>query len=444
MKHLISEFRPDLRKTLPFWFCATVAGSIFAQSADPVKLSLHDAETLALQNHPQVQAAQHEQGAMSERVSEARSAYYPQLSGDITGSQGNIGARIGAGYLSDSRLFNRFGDGIIINQLITDSGRTQNLVASSRLQASAALQNVQATKYDVLLRVNQVYFGTLRAQALVRVADETVAARQTLADQVTTMFNNKLRSSVDVAFANVDVSKAKLMQLQAQEQVQEQFAELTRALGAQDAATYQLADEPLPPSPPAKAEDLVQQALNSRPELASLQLSRDAAYKFEHAEKDLALPNVKFIGVGGYMPYVDQITLPRVIPNEYEGAAVNVEIPIFNGGLFKARREEAHYRAMESDQRLRNEAEQVARDVRWAWSNATVAYQRMDVTAEMVRQATLARELASQRYQLGLSTIVELTDAELNVTTAEVESVNAKYDYAAMYAALQYTIGALR
>jgi outer membrane protein len=421
-----------------------VIGCLFAQTAPPTKLSLHDAEALALQNHPEVQAAQNVSGAMGERVSEARSAYFPQLAGDITGSQGNIGARIGAGYLSDSRLFNRFGDGIVLNQLITDSGRTQNLVASSRLQAGAAQQSVQATKYDVLLRVNQVYFGTLRAQALVRVADETVAARQTLADQVTTMFNNKLKSQVDVAFANVEVSKAKLMQLQAQEQVQEEFAELTRALGSQDSVSYQLADEPMPPSPQTKVEDLVAQALTSRPELASLQMTRDAAYKFEHAEKDLSLPNVRFIGVGGYMPYIDQITLPRVIPNEYEGAAVNVEIPIFNGGLFKARREEAHYRALESDQRLRNVAEQVVRDVRSAWSNATVAYQRLDVTAEMVRQATLARELAQQRYQLGLSSIVELTDAELNVTTAEVENVNAKYDYEAMYAALQYSIGALR
>jgi outer membrane protein len=422
----------------------SISGYLLAQTPTPIKLSLHDAETLALQNHPDVLAAQHVVGAMNERVTETRSAYFPQLTGDLTASQANIGGRIGAGYLTASRLFDRVGDGVVLDQLITDSGRTPNLVASSRLQAGAAQQTAQATKYDVLLRVNEVYFGTLRAQALVRVADETVAARQTLADQVTTMFNNKLKSEVDVAFANVEVSRAKLLQLQTQAQVQGEFAELTRALGAQDAATYQLSDEPMPPSPSLKVEDLVQQALNARPELASLQMARDAAYKFENAEKDLSRPSVNLMGVGGYSPYVDQITLPRVIPNEYEGAAVNVEIPILNGGLFKARREEAHYRALESDQKLRNEAEQVARDVRSAWANATVAYQRLAVTAEMVRQALLAQELARQRYQLGLSTIVELTDAELNVTAAEVEDVNAKYDYDSLYATMQYAIGALR
>jgi outer membrane protein len=271
-----------------------------------------------------------------------------------------------------------------------------------------------------------------------------VAARQTVSDQVTTMYNNKLKSEVDVAFANVELSRAKLMQLQAQDQVEEAFAELTRALGSQDAATYRLAEEPLPPSPPLKPEDLVQQALSARPELASLKMSRDAAYKFERAERDLSLPNASFVGVGGYMPYIDQITLPRVIPREYEGAAVNLQIPVLNGGLFKARREEAHNRAMEADQKLRNEAEAVARDVRTAWASASVAYQRLDVTAELVREATLARELAQHRYQLGLSTIVELTQALLNLTTAEVENVNAKYDYQTQFAALQYATGALR
>ncbi|HUB82180.1 MAG TPA: TolC family protein [Bryobacteraceae bacterium] len=433
-----------MRNSIPAIVIAASAATVFAQPGAPTKLSLQDAEGMALKNHPEVLAAQNAYSALNQRITEVRSAYFPQLNGEATGSQGNVGARIGAGYITDSRLFDRYGNGVILDQLITDSGRTPNLVASSRLNASAANQTVQATRYDVLLRVNQAYFDTLRAQALVRVADQTVAARQTVYDQINTMFTNKLKSEVDVAFASVELSRAKLMQLQAQQQVQSQFAELTRALGSQDAATYQLADEPLPPSPAQDVENLVQQGLNARPELASLKLSRDAAYKFEHAERDLSLPNVKFIGVGGYMPYVDQITLPRVIPGEYEGGAINVEVPILNGGLFKARREEAHYRAMEADQRLRNEAEQIARDVRSAWANANVAYQRMDVTAEMVRQALLARDLAQQRYQLGLSSIVELTDALLNQTSAEVDNVNAKYDYQNMYAALQYTIGALR
>jgi outer membrane protein len=422
----------------------SVAGSVFAQPGVPVKLSLEDAESLALKNHPRVLAAQNEQSAMNQRIYQARSAYYPHLEGDITGSQANPRARIGAGLLNDPSLFNREGQGFALSQMITDSGRTPSLVASSRLQAGAAEQTAQATKYDVLLRVNQAYFGTLRAQGLVKVALETVQARQYLTDQVTQLFNNKLKSQVDVAFADVELSRAKLLVLQTQDQVQQAFAELTGALGSQDAATYQLSEEPMPPSPPAAVEDLVQQALKARPELASLQLNRDAAYKFERAEKDLSLPNASFMGVGGYIGYIAQLQLPRVTPPEYEALGINVEIPIFNGGLFKARREEAHYRALEADQRLRDEAESVVRDVRTAWASLSTAYQRLDVTAEMLRAATQAQQLAKGRYDLGLSSIVELTDSELNLTGAEIANLSAKYDYQSQYAMLQYTLGALR
>ena len=62
----------------------------------------------------------------------------------------------------------------------------------------------------------------------------------------------------------------------------------------------------------------------------------------------------------------------------------------------------------------------------------------------MVQQARLAQQLAQERYRLGLSSIVELTQALLNLTSAEVDEVNAKYDYQSLNAALQYSIGALR
>jgi outer membrane protein len=191
-------------------------------------------------------------------------------------------------------------------------------------------------------------------------------------------------------------------------------------------------------------EDLVRQALKARPELASLQLSRDAAYKFERAERDLSLPNASLLGVGGYIGYIAQLQLPRVTPPEYEAVGINVQIPIFNGGLFKARREEAHYHAMEADQHLRDEAQSVTRDVRTAWAGLSIAYQRLDVTAEMLRAATQAQQLAKGRYDLGLSSIVELTDSELNLTDAQIATLSAKYDYQSQYAMMQYTIGALR
>jgi outer membrane protein len=417
---------------------------LFSQGGAPIRLTLQEAEAMALKSHPQVLAGEDVIGAANQRITQARSAYYPDLSFDATGTQGNIGGRIGAGYLTASRVFNRFGVGFTLNQLITDWGRTPNLVAQSRFLAKASEQDERATQYDVLVTVNRAYFRTLRAQALIKVARETVDARQLVVNQVTALAQNKLRSNLDVEFADVNLAQARLLLIQSQNELAGAYAEMTRALGEDQAAQYELAELPLPPSPPEDVERLVMRAVENRPELASLRLNLQAAQRFEQAEKDLSRPNVNFIGVGGYMPYVDQITLPRVIPGEYESGGINVQIPIFNGHLFTARREEARYKALEADQRLRDRMEQIERDVRDIWGNSMTAYQRLDVTAQFLREATLALNLAQGRYDLGLATIVELTQSQLNLTQAEIENLSAKYDYQVAYADLQYTIGVLR
>ena len=422
-------------------FLIAVPVAIFAQS--PPLLTLQQAEDIAVKNHPQIQAAQNEVNYANQQIVVNRALYYPNITGDLTGTQGNNLSRIGAGDLSASRLFDREGQGVVIRQLITDSGRTPNLVASSRYEAQAAAQNSQATRYTVLLDVNRAYFDVLHAQAVVKVAEQTVSARQLLDNQVTELARNKLRSQLDVSFADVNVSEAKLLLLRAQDSVQSSFASLGRALGSDQPGNYQLADEPLPPAPPATADTLVMQAIANRPELASLRASRDAAYRFAEAEKDLSRPTVSAVAVGGYIPYIN--TPPASpIPPEYEGVGANVTIPIFNGHLFSARREAAYQRAMESDQRLRDLQQQISRDVRIAWASANDAYQRIDVTAQFLRQASLALQLAQGRYDLGLSSIVELTQSQLNVTEAEIENLNAKYDYQTQYAALQFTLGLLR
>ena len=426
-------------RAFPFAFF----GAVILSAQTPQRLTLQEAESAAVQNHPQIQAAQEEAAFANQQIVINRAPYYPIVTGDVTGSQGNNLSRIGAGEISASRLFNRVGQGILVTQLITDSGRTPNLVASARLNAEATNQTLTATRYDVLLAVDRSYYEVLHSQAVVKVAQQTVAARQTLADQVTELARNQLKSQLDVNFADVTVSQAKLLLINAQQSVQQAFAELARAMGSDQPANYTLVDEPLPPGPPTTPNDLVAQALNNRPEIASLHSARDAAYRFFEAEKDLSRPTVSAVAVGGAIPYINTpATAP--IPTGYEGVAANVSIPVFNGHLFSARREAARQRAMEADQHLRDQQERIARDVRVAWGGAYTAFQRIDVTAEFLREAALALDLAQGRFNLGLSSIVELTQAQLNLTQAEIENVNAKYDYQAQNAVLQYTMGALR
>ncbi len=443
------------------WICCAVVilfsgiHITFAQSPQPQQpialnaqtapaLSLKDAEAIALKNHPQVLSAQYAALASHEMVREQMSAYYPTVFGSVTASAADQNTRIGAGYLTDSRLFSRFGQGITLNQLIMDSGRTPNLVASSKLQARAAEQNLQATRYGVLLAVNQAYFEVQRALSLEKVAQQTVSERQVVADQVSALVKNSLKSNLDLTFAQVNLAQARLLLIATQNNVNKAFAQLTVALGADTAQAYTLQEEPVPPPPPSSADPLVAEAMNNRPELRAFGFNRDAAYKFEKAERDLALPSMTAMGVAGFIPDINQITLPHRIPDHYEAAGININIPIFNGHLFAARRAAAMMQARGADQDMRNQQERITRDVKDAWADATTAYEQIDVADQLVNQAKLSLALAQGRYNLGLSSIVELNQAQLSETEAEIQDVNAKYDYQDQNAALQYQIGALR
>ena len=79
-----------------------------------------------------------------------------------------------------------------------------------------------------------------------------------------------------------------------------------------------------------------------------------------------------------------------------------------------------------------------------AWLDALTAYQRLDLTAQILSQATQALELADARYRLGLSSIVELQQAQLNQTQAAIDQASAKYDCAAKTSSLNFAVGLLR
>jgi outer membrane protein len=412
------------------------------QTANP-PLTLIQARAVALKNHPQILASQANALRAGQLTREARSAYYPTLNGDITAAQAETNSRLGAGVINDPRLFNHAGMGLTLSQLVTDLGRTHNLVANSALQAQASNQDLQATKYDVTLGVDQAYYEVLLAQQVVKVAQQTIKTRQTVVDQVTELTKNKLKSTVDLSFAQVNLSDARLMLLRAQDRLNVAYASLGQALGTQDAIHYQLTDEPMAPAPPTDETVLIGQAIQDRPELASLRLQTEAAQKFVAAERDLKRPSVTLSGVGGALPYLKPGNANPDIPSTYEALAVNVQIPIFNGFLFSARREAAQYELQASEQRERYFEDRIVRDVRAAWERAKTSYQAIAATEELLKQANLALELAQGRYDLGLASIVELTQAQLGQTSAEVQNLNAKYEYQEAYAALQYTLGLL-
>jgi outer membrane protein len=417
--------------------------SAVASAQSVQSLSLQQAEQVAIQNHPRIQAATAIATAAEAQVGEVRAAYYPNVNGSLTGAEALDSNRIGAGVLNSPRVFDKYANGFSINQLITDFGRTHQFVKSSELHSRAQQESVVTSRADVLLQVDQSYFEVLRAQALLRVAQQTVGERQLVSNQVTQMAANQLKSQLDVSFANVDLAQAQLLLIRAQNDLQASYAELTRALGFADPRTYNLTEQGQPPLPPTDLTTLIQQAMMNRPELIGQQFEVNAAQSFATAERDLWFPTISVVGAAGLIPFHAAINTTG-LNDHYAAAGFNVNIPIFNGHSFGALRNEAQARALAQQENLRDLQDRIVRDVNKAWLDANSAYQRLSVVQQLADQATLALNLAQARYQLGLSSIVELTQSQLNLTQAQIEQVNATYDYETQLSVLNYSIGNLR
>ena len=358
----------------------------------------------------------------------------------VTAVDSNPGSRVAAGFLTNSVLYPRAAEGASVSQLVTDFGLTNNLVSSSEFGAKAEDQNAAATRADILLAVDQAFYNSLETKALVTVAEETVHARQTLVDKIQALTNAKLKSDIDLSFSNVDLARGKLLLLEAQNNYQTSLAALSAILGYPDEQDFQLVEETTPVNQPASdVAPLIQEALQQRPEIKALQFEVESAQKFAGAEHDLWRPTVNALGVVGEAPVRDDH-----IPNWYGAVGVNVNIPVFNGFLFSARAKAADLQSEVQRQALLDTRNNIARDVRNAWQDSRRAFERLSVTRQLREQASLTLDLAQARYNLGLGSIVEFTQAELQKTEADIEDTDAKYQYRLTQIVLAFTIAALK
>ncbi len=394
---------------------------------------------MAVKHHPQINAAALTALAADQVPKQLGAARYPNLQANMTGTGAGETAAIAAGGLSNSSVLSRAATGLSLNQLLFDFGRNDSLVESSRFRARAVEQTAAATRAQIILQVDRAYFAALRAQALLKVAEHTVATRQLVVDQTEALQKSGIKSGLDVSIANYNLAESKLLLARSQNDLRAAFAELSAAVGSSEEQTFDLVDENLPAEPMAGQAEMVKEALSDRPELKGLQFDRDAAYQFLKAEKALKKPAVSAVWNAGWIPF-----RASDLNSRYNAAGINISIPIFNGRLFKAREAEAEYKARASEEQLKDAENRIVRDVRVAWLNADSAYQRINLAAQLLSRAREALDLAQERYRLGLSSIVELSQALLSVTVAEIENANVKFEYLIQRSVLDYQTGQLR
>jgi outer membrane protein len=413
-------------------------------------LALADAQQLALANRPALRARALGAQAAGQAAAQAESARWPQVYGNLTaatayqeetlqnGREVKLDTRIAAGGLNNPTVFRRDAAGIAVSQLITDFGRTSSLVRSARLNETAQQQQVNATRAQVLLEVTDGYYAVLQSQAVLRVAQKTVEARAAMQARIAALARSRMKSELDVRFAEVNLGEARLLLSRAQNAVDAGFARLSAALGYRETRRFQLQDQSPDQAPLDALAALTRAALAARPELASLRAEQQSAEQYAQAQKALRYPTVNAYAAGGVVPSGD----PR-FPDNYGAIGVNVNLALFDGGKITALQREAQLRARAAAENLSEAENSVVQGVQVAWLNARAAWENIAITQALLEAAQQALRLAESRYNLGLTAIVELNQAQLSAVDAEIAWSRAKYDYLSARNALAFQVGGL-
>jgi outer membrane protein len=289
--------------------------------------------------------------------------------------------------------------------------------------------------------VERAYFNVLKRKRLVEIAEQTVRERDVLKQQIDVLYRNQLKSKLDLGLIQVQLSDSEFLAIRARNDLAAAFAELNNAMGVEGSPTYSLEDIPVKVEPPRALDELVGEAMDRRPELLALKERIKTAEHRVKAAHNTNFPTVQVVGSAGDTEHISNR------PNLQEGGwwAVGgvVSVPIFTGFLIQNQVAEATAQQRETEAVYRAVSQNVQLQVRDSFLDVVTLIPQIKVAEQQVSIAREALSLASQRYKLGLSSIVEITQSEVAVTAAETRLAETQYDAKIAEARLRYAVGGI-
>ena len=406
-------------------------------------LTLDQCTAMALKYHPSLRASLATVEASKARVEQALADYYPQL--NLTNTYNTATSNYSAPYASTRTpggyswtFADIFSTGVFLNQTLFDFGRTANKVTLNRENAKASAEDLTAARQTVVLNVKQAYFNVLQTMRLTQVAEETVNQSQQHLEQARGFYQAGTRPKIDVTRSEVDLANAELGLIRAKNNYQVARVILNNAMGLREGLTYPIEDS-LGFKPYAiNLEEILKASFDQRPEILQLkakQRSQEATIKLAQSSY--------YPTLSGNASYLWRGTQIERFYWDWSFSAT-LSIPLFSGfsspnQVAEARANLRNLQAQEENLKLniRLEAEQ-------AYLSLKEADERVRVTEKSLAQAQENFELATGRYQVGVGSPLEVTDAEVTLANARANQIQALYDYKVAEARIERAMGKIK
>ena len=406
-------------------------------------LTLQEAIATALAQHPTLRMGQAAVEAARQRVRQQAAGYLPRggytytysrQQRPVTAAIGGIQVGSGQRQSTASQLFNFNSTNFNLNQLLFDFGRTQDSIRSAIAAAEASTADLETTRHTVILNSKQAYYSTLSSQRLLQVAEETVRQNQKHLEEAQARFDVGLAPRFDVTQARVQVSNAELNLITARNNVDLARETLRTAMGVTGPFSFTLVDTLEHGVVSLDDAAIMTQAYANRPELHSLQAQQRAA-----AERVSSLQKQYLPSISGNAQYN---WTGREHPLQ-EGWVwgVTLTVPLFDDILTTAQVGEAQANLRNVQAQEENLRQQIALEVRQSLLNLRQAEESIRVSEQTLIQARENLDLAEGRYTAGVGNIIELTDAQVSLTSARANNIQVLYTYKTAVAELEKAIG---
>jgi outer membrane protein len=420
-----------------FWLFAPSTAAAEEMIGKGETLDLQRCLAIALERHPSIRAAAGTLRAGDSRVGQARSGYYPQISGSAGYNRSEpISSSGGQRGTVGSDVYDSYSSTVSLNQNLYDFGKTSTQVKVQELNRDSFRSDLENVRTQVIFGVKQAYYGLLQATRNRDVSREVVGQFQQHLDQARAFFEIGTKPKFDVTKAEVDLSNARLNLLKAENAFRLAQVALNNAIGLPEAQEYAIAEHLSFQRVEVNLEETLIKAYDRRPDLQSVLVKKRSQEQSIELARRGYYPSLSgsasygWGGSGGYFP-LDQ--------GWSFGAQMN--IPLFTGFLTKYQVEEAKANL---DVLAANEAllrQTIYQDVRQALLNMREAADRIVVAELSVRQATENLELANGRYASGVGSPIEVTDALVAASNAKTAHISALYDYKVAQASLEKAAG---
>ena len=414
-----------------------VVFAVFAALASGARaaeiLTLEGAVAEGLKNQPLAAEARAAADGARARSGQALAAYYPQISvaADWTKSRAYYPI-LGAGAAKEAEVNLA---AVYLKQTLYDFGRTSGAAKAARQNHAAAEQVYASARQDIVFRIKTAYYLALAAEKQVSADSETVKARDEVYRQALAFFTEGLRPKIDSSRAESNLYAAKTALVRAENNRDLARLELAGAMGREEEDPRVLAEPEAPlPELPAR-EELQRQALAQRAEMKRLELLRSAAAAGARSSRSDYLPVFSGTASAGR---ADRDFPPN---GATWSVGANLSLPLFSGFSTreKVREADASLRAVEAAQK--SERLIIVKELDTAWLSVREAVARTASTGKQVEAARENRTLAGGRYQEGVGSIIEVTDAQSQAIDAETAQIQATYDARIALARLDRAVG---